>query len=369
MPERILFVDDDINILEGYKRQLRKLFAIDIAEGSEMGLEAIKKNDPYAVVVSDLKMPGMDGNQFLSKAKKITPATTRILLTGYADLQSAMEAINNGNIYRLLTKPCGKDLLIDALNSGIEEYNKNHQKKAADDGVPHSMPRKNVLLVDDDPATQKLLTTVLKRNHDLMIFTAHDGKDAINIINHEFIDLMITELQIPKLNGLQLLAYVKKKFPAVRVMVLTGRGSERLEEKVKAMGDYPYYEKPLDMNVFFATVMREMHSVPSGQIHGINISSFLQLIDIEARICTLTIRSNGKVGYLYIRNGELIAAETGDMRGEEAARHIINWNKSVIEISDFCRKNKREIDKPLMHILMESASLKDEKNMTEESNV
>ena len=125
MQERILFVDDDINILEGYKRQLRKEFAIDTAEGSEMGLKSIKNNDPYAVVVSDLRMPGMDGNQFLSRVKEIVPETIRIMLTGYADLKSAMVAINNGNIFRLLTKPCDKDILIGALNSGIEQYHKN----------------------------------------------------------------------------------------------------------------------------------------------------------------------------------------------------------------------------------------------------
>ena len=369
MHERILFVDDDINILEGYKRQLRKKFEIDTAEGSEMGLKAIKNNNPYAVIVSDLRMPGMDGNQFLSRVKEIAPETIRIMLTGYADLKSAMEAINNGNIYRLLTKPCDKDILIDALNSGIEHYNKNMNNFCTDDRDPLSKPRKNILLLDDDPVTGKLLTNVLERNNDFQVFTAHDGKEAINIMNHEFIDLMITDLQMPMLNGLELLTYINKKYPIIRVIVLTGRGSEKLEEKVKAMGDYQYYEKPLDMNVFFDTVMREMRSIPSGQIHGIHISSFLQLIDIEGKNCTLTIRSNGKIGYLYFRDGELIDAQTGRLRKEKAARHIINWENSVIEVDDVCRKNKREIDKPLMHILMESARIKDENNMIEESYV
>ena len=72
---------------------------------------------------------------------------------------------------------------------------------------------------------------------------------------------------------------------------------------------------------------------------------------------------------LYFRNGELINAETGSLRGEEAARKIINWENSIIEVDDICRKNKREIDKPLMHILMESARIKDENNVIEETYV
>ncbi len=366
MEHKILFVDDDPNILDGYKRQLRKQYIVETAEGGEKGIDAVKNNGPFSVIVSDLKMPGMDGNQFLALVKEMSPVTTRIMLTGYADLRSAIEAINNGNIFRLLTKPCEKADLIQALENGIEQYIKNVNSKKGDD-ISKGLARKKVLIVDDDPTTVRLLQKSFKDVEGIEIFTAEDGRKAIKLLNRENIDLLISDIQMPDINGLQLLNYVNKNINGIRIIVLTGNGTENMENKVRSIGSYQYYEKPLDMNVLKDCVIRELRSGNASQIHGINISSFLQLIDIEGKICTLTVRSHGNVGYLYFRNGELIAAETNNQRGEQAALSIINWENSIIEISDTCKKNKREIEKPLMQILMESARIKDEETLEAEN--
>jgi len=365
MENRILFVDDDSNILDGYKRQLWKHFSIETAEGGEKGLDAVKNNGPFAVIVSDLKMPDMDGNQFLAHVKDLTPESTRILLTGYADLRSAIEAINNGSIFRLLTKPCDKVDLVQALENGIDQYLKNVRSKTGNDALD-SIARKKILIVDDDPVTVTLLQKSLKDIEGLEIHTAEDGRKALKLLNREQYDLLVCDIFIPQINGFQLLNYIHRNIQRMRAIVLTGEGTETMEEKIKSIGSYQFYEKPLDMNVFRDSVLRELRSTSASQIHGINISSFLQLIDIEGKICTLTVRSHGNVGYLYFRNGELVAAETGGQRGERAALNIISWNNSIIEIADLCPKNKREIEKPLMQILMESARLKDEENMAAE---
>ena len=365
MENRILFVDDDPNILDGYKRQLRKQFSIETAEGGEEGLEAVKNNGPFAVIVSDLKMPGMDGNQFLAHVKEITPESTRIMLTGYADLGSAIEAINSGNIFRLLTKPCDKIDLIQALENGIDHYMKRAKEMSGNE-ASNSPARKKILIVDDDPVSVRLLQKSLKDVEELDIYTAENGKKAINLLNKENFDLLVCDIFMPQVNGIQLIDYVNKHIYGMRIIVLTGEGTENIESKIKSIGSYQFYEKPMDMNVFKDSVLRELHSVKTSQIHGINISSFLQLIDIEGKICTLTVRSHGKTGYLFFRSGELIAAETENLKGEEAALNIISWNNSIIEIADICKKNKREIEKPLMQILMESARLKDEESMAAE---
>jgi len=122
MNPKVLFVDDDPNILAAYQRHLRKQYQIDTALGGDRGLEAIAKAGPYAVIVSDLKMPGMNGIQFLSKVREAAPDTVRMMLTGFAELQTAIEAVNQGNIFRFLTKPCPPDILSQALNMGIEQY-------------------------------------------------------------------------------------------------------------------------------------------------------------------------------------------------------------------------------------------------------
>ena len=122
MTKKILCVDDDPNILQGYKRALRKDFDISIAEGGEPGLALIAQEGPFAVIVSDMRMPGMDGVQFLSRVKETAPNSVRVMLTGNSDQQTAMSAVNEGSIFRFLNKPCPPETLAQTLTAGLEQY-------------------------------------------------------------------------------------------------------------------------------------------------------------------------------------------------------------------------------------------------------
>ncbi|SMC24255.1 Response regulator c-di-GMP phosphodiesterase, RpfG family, contains REC and HD-GYP domains [Desulfacinum hydrothermale DSM 13146] len=122
MAEKILFVDDDAHILSSFKRTLRKHCAMDTALGPEEGLRAVQGRGPYALVISDLRMPVMDGIQFLTKVRTISPDTVRMILTGNADLQAAMDAVNQGNIFRFLTKPCPPETLLQAIQAGVHQH-------------------------------------------------------------------------------------------------------------------------------------------------------------------------------------------------------------------------------------------------------
>lgn len=122
MLNRILFVDDDENILAGYKRNLRSRFIVNISPSPVEALELLKKDEPYAVIVSDFNMPVMDGIKFLAAAKQISADSVRIILTGYADINNAINAVNEGNVFRFLTKPISHDSLVNSINAGIEQY-------------------------------------------------------------------------------------------------------------------------------------------------------------------------------------------------------------------------------------------------------
>ncbi|MGO9533698.1 MAG: HD domain-containing phosphohydrolase [Syntrophobacteraceae bacterium] len=122
MPAKILFVDDDPNILAAFERQLRKDFSVHTALGGEEGLRAISAHNPFAVIVSDLRMPGMDGIQFLSRVRQTAADSVRIMLTGNADLATAIDAVNQGNVFRFLTKPCEQQVLFNALSDGVRQY-------------------------------------------------------------------------------------------------------------------------------------------------------------------------------------------------------------------------------------------------------
>jgi response regulator RpfG family c-di-GMP phosphodiesterase len=122
MNDRILCVDDDPNVLAAFQRNLRRRFTIETAVGGEEALGMVRNHGPYAVIVADMNMPGMNGIQLLKWVREAAPETVRIMLTGNADQQTAMEAINQGHIFRFFTKPCSPELLASGLEAGLEQY-------------------------------------------------------------------------------------------------------------------------------------------------------------------------------------------------------------------------------------------------------
>jgi CheY-like chemotaxis protein len=123
---RILMVDDEPNVLSGYKRALRSDFTVvgagSGAEGLALVQRAITNRAPFPVVVSDMMMPGMNGAEFLGRVREIDPDAVQLLLSGQADLESTIAAVNDGNLFRFLTKPCEGDDLATALNAAVEQH-------------------------------------------------------------------------------------------------------------------------------------------------------------------------------------------------------------------------------------------------------
>ena len=118
----ILCVDDEINILDGLRLQLRKDFNVLTANSGAEGLATLKKDRDIAVIISDMRMPEMNGAEFLKAAKIIAPDATRLLLTGQSELYATVAAINEGQIFRFLTKPCPKESLLKAAHDAYEQY-------------------------------------------------------------------------------------------------------------------------------------------------------------------------------------------------------------------------------------------------------
>lgn len=122
MTRKILVVDDDKELLASLKLQLGNRFEIETANGAEYGIKAVLTTGPYAVVVSDLRMPHVDGVRFLTWLESQAPHTVRILHTAFADLRVSVDAINEGHVFRLLTKPCGTKDMFKALEDGLRQF-------------------------------------------------------------------------------------------------------------------------------------------------------------------------------------------------------------------------------------------------------
>jgi response regulator RpfG family c-di-GMP phosphodiesterase len=122
LPEKVLMVDDDRNLLDSFRRQFRKRLNLETAASGADAIQAIRDGGPFAVVISDMQMPNMDGIEFLSKVRVISPNTVRIMLTGNANLDVAIDAVNDGNIFRFLNKPVDTDQLFQTISDSVQQY-------------------------------------------------------------------------------------------------------------------------------------------------------------------------------------------------------------------------------------------------------
>jgi len=122
MKDKVLIVDDDPNILKAYSRFLKKDFKIETALNGKLALKALKKNSPFSVVICDMQMPGINGLEVLSEIRANHPDTSRIMITGNNDQETAKKAINAGNILQFLTKPCDSYEIKKAIDEGIKYY-------------------------------------------------------------------------------------------------------------------------------------------------------------------------------------------------------------------------------------------------------
>ncbi len=119
---KVLFVDDNASILAAFKRNMRKRFDMLTADSAESALALLSKEGPIEVIVSDMKMPGMNGVEFLEKSIEISPDSVRIMLTGNAEQTTATEAVNRGHVYRFLNKPCSVEDLILAIKDAAHHH-------------------------------------------------------------------------------------------------------------------------------------------------------------------------------------------------------------------------------------------------------
>ena len=125
MSKQILFVDDDQHLLDSFTRNLHSEFTIETAPGGKEGLALIHLFGPFAVVISDMRMPGLDGAEFLARVRELSPHSVRMLLTGHNDLNRAIAAVNGGQIFHYLTKPCSKEEMVSAIRLGLAQYRDN----------------------------------------------------------------------------------------------------------------------------------------------------------------------------------------------------------------------------------------------------
>ncbi len=142
---RVLCVDDDEAVLSGIGIYLRRQFHFYTATSGAEALELIEKEDEFSVIVSDMRMPGMNGAEFLEKVRTVSPRSTRLLLTGESNLKDAISAINDGQIFRFLTKPTPPK----TLTAAIEDAHRHHQLLLAEEVLLEQTLKNSIRAITD----------------------------------------------------------------------------------------------------------------------------------------------------------------------------------------------------------------------------
>ena len=167
---RVLCVDDEANVLAALTRTLRSRYDVVTADSAAAGLAVLASSPPFAVVVSDLRMPGIDGAAFLAQVRQLAPDTVRVLLTGNADLGSAITAVNEGQLFRFLVKPCAPDTLLAALGAAIDQHRLiTAERVLLEETVHGSIKALTDLLAIAQPASFGRATRLKRHVHALAV--------------------------------------------------------------------------------------------------------------------------------------------------------------------------------------------------------
>ncbi len=171
---------------------------------------------------------------------------------------------------------------------------------------------------------------------------------------------MLTDLQMPEMNGFEFLAWLGTHRPSLIVFTMTAYGNAETEARLSSLGSIECFTKPIDIASVLDRLDESMSQSIRGHVQNVSLTTFLQLIGLEKKTCTLTVRFNEKSGNLFLRKGELVHAKTGDVNGEPAATTIIGWPHVSIMIEGVCADVERTIHTSLSHVMMEAIRMHDE---------
>src|SRR5207302_303571 len=221
------------------------------------------------------------------------------------------------------------------------------------------MPR--LLLVDDDDFVRSALSRALNRTGGFTVIPAEHGKRALELLATEQVDAILTDLQMPVMDGLTLLAELFERETRLPVAVMTGQQIHAdLRHRLQTYGIAAVFSKPVDVVLLADELQRVLDPKAVGRISGITLFGLLQLLEVERKSGLVLVEAAQREGRLYFDEGVLVHAHTRVLDGLEAAYEILGWPDPSVEIFYKRRARQRTVREPLQHVLMEAARLLDE---------
>ena len=222
---------------------------------------------------------------------------------------------------------------------------------------------KKVLIVDDEETLTWSMAKSLSRDRDKYeVEIANNGKEALDVLSKMPIDLVISDIRMPDINGLDLLIRIKKDYPQTKVIIMTAYGSSDVQKEASKRGSLYYIEKPFEINEIRKLILdlvKEKRGF-EGKLFDLQLTDIIQMNCLGRVTTSLVITKDDHRGLIYFNEGEIIHAECDDIVGEEAFYIILGWQegKFVSNIGAF--PPHETISSPWEHLLMESMKRKDE---------
>ena len=221
------------------------------------------------------------------------------------------------------------------------------------------MPR--LLLVDDDDFVRSALSRALNRTGGFTVIPAEHGRRALELLATEQVDAILTDLQMPVMDGLTLLAELFERETRLPVAVMTGQQIHAdLRHRLQTYGIAAVFSKPVDVVLLADELQRVLDPKAVGRISGITLFGLLQLLEVERKSGLVLVEASQREGRLYFEEGVFVHAHTRVLDGLEAAYEILGWPDPAVEIFYKRRARQRTVHEPLQHVLMEAARLLDE---------
>ncbi len=226
------------------------------------------------------------------------------------------------------------------------------------------MGEKRVLIVDDEEDIVAPTTSYLKKKlQGVEVLSAYDGEEALNIIKSKPVDVVVTDIRMPKLDGLELLLRAKQINHDIRFIVMTAYGSPAVREKATRLGAIHYIEKPFELQELYEKInqLLDFESGFVGSVAQLELTDIIQMVCLGKKSLTVEIRSKNKVGYIYVVDGDIVNARTGKLEGEEAFYEILSWEKGEFRFLPPEEKIEKKIQMRWENLLMEAMRIVDEK--------
>lgn len=256
----ILFVDDEERIVNLLRMMFRSTYEVHTATSGAQAMEIIRSHKIH-VIVSDQRMPGMLGVDLLAAVCKESPDTVRLLLTGYSDLAAIVGSVNEGEVFRFISKPWNQDeirtTLAEAAEIGLLSASTAKPGQAGVVAMPAPSHRPGLLLLDESEADRREITQSLGR--DYQVFHAGSVAEALQVLERHDIGVMVCEAQVGGSDTGELLHVLKNNFPAIITVMLTqSADSDVVIRLINQARIYRFATKPIRQAVLQLAVSAAM---------------------------------------------------------------------------------------------------------------